>query len=242
MSEALLSEHRHLWQTKPALRVVYNHYYREIASSCRPGRTLEIGGGTGNLKDFMPDIVSSDIQLASWLDVVANAQELPFDAATFDNIVMFDVLHHLDRPLDFLEQAARVLTKGGRVVVCEPAITPLSRLFYHYYHPEPVDLSVDLLAETGLSNADDPWDSNQAIPTLLFGRQRKRIQERLPGLDIKPARRFAFLAYPLSGGFRPWSLVPASLVTPIMALERLAEPLLGPIMAFRLLGIIEKTS
>ncbi len=242
MSEALLRSHRDLWRRKPALRAVYGHYYREIAAVCRPGRTLEIGGGTGNLKSFMPDILSSDIQHAPWLDVVADAQNLPFAAGSFDNIVMFDVLHHLDRPIDFLRQAAGVLVQGGRIVVCEPAITPLSQLFYRHCHPEPVDLDVDLLADAGLSAGDDPWDSNQAIPTLLFGRDRARVQRRLPGLDIKPARRLAFLAYPLCGGFRPWTLLPAALVAPLMNLERLAERVLGPVMAFRLLGVIEKTA
>lgn len=240
MTEALLADHRDLWQRKPALRAIYGHYYREIAANCRSGRTLEIGGGIGNFKEFMPNVVSSDIQAASTLDVVADAQSLPFGKSSFDNIVMFDVLHHLEQPMMFLTEADRVLRPGGRVVVCEPAITPISSLFYKLFHPEPFDMSADLLADQSLSRPDDPWDSNQAVPTLLFGKQRALIEQHMPGLKILSARRFAFLAYPLSGGFRPWSMITAPLVKPLLAMERMVEPLLGPLMAFRLLGVVEK--
>ncbi|MGI9419541.1 MAG: class I SAM-dependent methyltransferase [Geminicoccaceae bacterium] len=240
MTECLLADHRQLWHQKPALREVYSYYYREIAAICRSGRTLEIGGGIGNFKTFMPDVISSDIQPSVTLDVVADAQRLPFAQSSFENIVMFDVLHHLEQPLMFLAEAARVLQPGGRIVVCEPAITPLSRVFYRLFHPEPFDMKADLLAEASLSRADDPWDSNQAVPTLMFGRQRTRIERHMPELSIRRARLLAMLAYPLSGGFRPWSAIAAPLVKPLLAIERRVEPLLGPLMAFRLLGVIEK--
>ena len=60
MSEAQLAEHYTVSGfEKPALRAIYSQYYREIAANCRSGRTLEIGGGIGNFKAFMPDVVSS---------------------------------------------------------------------------------------------------------------------------------------------------------------------------------------
>jgi SAM-dependent methyltransferase len=54
----------------------------------------------------------------------------PFAAASFDNIATFDVLHHLERPRLFFQEAERVLRLGGRIVMVEPAITPLNGLFY----------------------------------------------------------------------------------------------------------------
>jgi len=38
-------------------------------------------------------------------------------AANFDNIAMFDVLHHLKRPRRFFQEAERVLDQRGRVVM-----------------------------------------------------------------------------------------------------------------------------
>lgn len=240
MSERL-ADHRSLWQAKPVLRAVYEDCYRRLMAHCAPGGpSLEIGGGTGNLKAFKRDIVSSDIQFAPWLDVVADAHRLPFAAASFRNLVLFDVLHHLERPRLFLAEAARVLAPGGRIVVCEPAITPLSYPFYRFFHPEPVELGADPLAEGALTRARDPYDSNQAVPTRLFGRDRARLEALVPALAVVACERFGLLAYPLSGGFRPWSALPAGLAAPLLGLERRLERHLGPLMGFRLLGVIER--
>ena len=118
MSERLLAQ-RATWQQKPALRAIYEALYEKMALACKPGRTLEIGGGSGNFSDFSTDVISSDIQKVSWLDVVCDAHRLPFKASTFDNIVMFDVLHHLDRPRRFFSEAVDVLRPGesGQIVV-----------------------------------------------------------------------------------------------------------------------------
>ena len=56
----------------------------------------EIGGGSGNLREFAADVVSTNIAKILWLDAVANAQPLPFPDATIANIVMVDVFHHIE--------------------------------------------------------------------------------------------------------------------------------------------------
>ena len=66
--------------------------------------------------------------------------------------------------------------------MCEPAITPLSGLFYRLLHPEPVDMSADPMVEGAITPGKDPYDSNQAIPTLLTGRYRDALAKRVPEL------------------------------------------------------------
>ena len=80
-----------------------------------PGTTLELGCGSGNFKEFLPTSVAVDIQRAPWLDVVADAHELPFEGASVSNIVLIDVFHHLADPRRFLAEVERVLTPGGRL-------------------------------------------------------------------------------------------------------------------------------
>jgi SAM-dependent methyltransferase len=219
---------------------IYQAYYQEIILRCRPGRTLEIGGGSGNLKNFLPAVITTDVLSAPWLDAVADVQRLPFVEDSFDNIVLFDVLHHLERPRMFFDEAVRVLRPSGRIVMIEPAITPLSGLFYRAFHPEPVIMSSDPLLDGPLDPCRGAFDANQAIPTLLFGRHKARFAVEFPELRLIESGRLGLFTYPLSGGFRGWSLLPTSLVQPLVRIERWLEPILGRFMAFRMIVVIER--
>ena len=235
-----LAGFRAVWDRKPTLRVVYDDFYDRIAAACRSGVTIEIGSGIGNLKQRLGEVVSTDIQPAAWLDCVADAQRLPFAPESAANIVMVDVLHHLEFPLVFFREAARVLRPGGRVVMVEPAITWGSSLFYRLFHHEPVRSSVDVLSEGNPDPRRDPYASNQAIPTLLVSRQRERFHRLVPMLRIARVDWFAFAAYPLSGGFQPWRLVGKRLARHMLRLERVIEPALGRFMGFRMMLVVEK--
>jgi len=235
------TNYREVWQRKPVLREIYNDIYRRIHAMAVPGRTLEIGGGSGNFKSFAPDTITSDILTAPWLDLVCDAQRLPFAAASFSNVVMVDVLHHLASPRDFFIEVQRVLRPGGRLVFCEPAITPLSGIFYRLFHDELVDMSVDPLAPPATLDKD-PYDSNQAIPTLLVGRFRKALASIAPNLAFHRVDRFSFVAYPLSGGFQRWSLLPLPVAGPLLKLEWMGRGLFGRLAAFRLLAVFNRTT
>jgi SAM-dependent methyltransferase len=238
-----LGQHRRAWEEKPALRAVYEDLYRRIAAACAPGRSLEIGGGVGNFKAFAPSAIATDIQAAPWLDAVCDAHRLPFGDGSLGNIVLFDVLHHLARPRAFFAEARRALKPGGRVVMVEPALSLASFPFYTWLHEEPVVLGVDPLTE-GEADRRDPYEANQAIPSLLFGplfgRHRAAFAASFPELAVRERRLLSLFAYPLSGGFKPWSLVPAGVVPALLRIEAALAPLLGPLLAFRLFVVLER--
>jgi SAM-dependent methyltransferase len=243
MTAHILSEHRRLWEGKPVLRAIYRDFYERITEACVPGNTLEIGGGSGNLKSHWKEVVSTDIVPAPWLDVAADAQALPFRQASFSNIVGVDVLHHIERPSRFLAEVERVLKPNGRLILMEPAITPVSWLFYKFFHPEPVCMDADPFDDGPLDPGRKPFDANQAIPTLLMEKHRARFIQQYPNLRIRRADYMHIVAYPLSGGYRPWSLIPAVAVKSILSFERrILSPLLGRLLAFRLFIVIEKTT
>ena len=231
---------REVWARKPSLRRVYTDLYRRIAERRIPGPTVEIGGGSGNFKGFAPDTISTDLVAAPWLDAVADAARLPFADGSIANIVLFDVLHHIEFPVRFIDEATRVLKPGGRIILSEPAISPLSNIFYTHLHPEPVDMRADPFEDGEPDPARDPFDANQAIPTLMFRRERDRFTARFPSLQINEYRLTSLFAYPMTGGFRPWTMIPNALVPLVLWLERLLIPLLGPLMAFRSLTVVER--
>src|ERR1700686_3368736 len=138
--------HRDLWEKKQSLRLLYGDFHRRLLESCPPGRVLDIGSGTAHIKDFRPDIVSTDILPFPGIDGVADAHRLPFPNKLFSGVVMLDVLHHLERPIEFLKEASRVLKPGGRLAMIEPAMTTVARRFYDRFHEEPVDMRVDPFA------------------------------------------------------------------------------------------------
>ena len=240
-AEECLKKHREVWQNKPVLREIYHNYYTMIKNVCTDGNTLEIGGGSGNFKEYFPSAISSDIVALPWLDIISDAQMLPFRNESVANIVMIDVLHHLEDPPAFFNEAQRILKPKGRLILLEPAITPVSWIFLHLFHPEPINLRQNPFEKClQFDPAREPFDANQAIPTLLFCRYRSRFSMTFPSFKLVELKYHDLLAYPLSGGFRSWCFIPNSLLNDLLWIEQRLLPFLGPLMAFRLFCVIEK--
>jgi SAM-dependent methyltransferase len=238
----MLLARQRLWASKPALRMCYEDYHRRLFAACPSGRILDIGAGSGHAKGVSDDVISLDIVQFQAIDVVADAHRLPFAAGTFAGMTMIDVLHHLESPVDFLNDAARVLKPGGRLAMVEPGITPLSYTVYRLFHDEPVLLGDDPFEHRFGGRRRAPFDANQAYPTLMFARRKgpKRLAHCVPDLQIVHCQWLSLWAFPLTGGFRRWSLLPKALVPALLRLEDSVLPLLGRIAAFRLFVVLQK--
>jgi pimeloyl-ACP methyl ester carboxylesterase len=122
----------------------------------------------------------------------------------------------------------------------EPAISWGSTLFYRLLHREPVRSRADVLVNGSPRDDRDPYDSNQAIPTVIATRERERFHRLVPELKIERVDWFSFAAYPLSGGFQAWTLLTPALARALLAVERKLEPALGRFMGFRMMLVVEK--
>ncbi len=240
MSHEKLAEHRRVWQEKRVLREIYHRWYEAICSSCAGAdRILEIGGGSGNLKEFCSDIITSDYIFCNWLDLNLDAHHLPFRAGSLNSIVAIDVLHHLQNPVLFLYEVRRALCAGGRLVLLEPFISPWSYPVYRFVHPEDVDFSFDVFSRTVPPGEKDPFDGNMAIATLLFSRKLDEFDRRFPDMPMIKRCYSDFLLYPLSGGFDHPSLVPEFFTGMVKFMEKIIKPFAG-FFAFRMLIVLEK--
>jgi SAM-dependent methyltransferase len=241
---ARFEEHRRAWEANAPLRALYAEWYGRVAAALPPasfGPRVELGSGPGFARAFIPDLELTDLVRGPWHDREVSAEALPYADASLGALVLFDVLHHVPSPRAFFVEAARALKPGGRLVMCEPFIGPLSYPVYKFLHEEPVDMGADPLAPAG-SAARDPFDSNQAIPTTLFARApgRAAFARAFPTLEVLAVERLAGPSYPASGGFSRGPLLPGVVWRALHAVEaRLPEPFFG-VLGFRMLVTLAK--
>jgi SAM-dependent methyltransferase len=232
-----LHEHERAWNERPLLRQLYREWFALLASRLSPvdGVTMELGSGIGQLRNFVPGLVTTDVEETPWADRVMDAGALPYADGELANIVMLDVFHHLPRPASFLDEARRTLAVGGRVVMLEPYVSRLSGLAYRLHH-ERLELGADGFAE---SESTDPLDANLAQTTNAFFRQRQEYARRWPELPVVEEQLLSLLVYPLSGGFTRRPLLPQALYRPLRAFEQALSPMLS-VGAFRCLIVLER--
>ena len=165
---------------------------------------LEIGSGTSPLKQFLPNVIASDVLDLDYLDLVFDCHEIDQLDAIQDNsldvITLTNVLHHLKSPILFLNRAANKLKSGGKVIATEPFFSVLSTPIFKYLHHEPVDFRI---SEPELSHVQGPLSSaNIALPWLIFCRRPEWLQPLNDHFDVTriSARFLGILSYMVTGG------------------------------------------
>jgi len=239
VSNEQLERHLAIWQTKPALRLVYAVWFDLLLEQLPRGAvTLEIGAGMGafaaHARARRPDLrwIATELAVTSWNEVVADALRLPLREATIDAVVGLDVLHHLARPRWFFTEAARVLRPGGRLALVEPWVTPLSFLIYRFFHQESCVFSDPWkpFAATG-DIRKEAFDGNAAVLNLVVRRTAMDDWVRL-GFAPPRVRLINGLAYLMTLGFRKTSLLPAPAAPTAIRLDHWLQPL-APALALR---------
>ena len=189
------------------LRFWYRELYRDQFKNFPDPAALsvlEVGSGTSPLKQFLSNVVTSDVLGLDYLDLVFDCHEIDkFDGirdGSLDVITLTNVLHHLKRPIEFLNRAANKLKRGGKVIATEPFFSILSTPIFKYLHHEPVDFGI---SEPELKSVRGPLASaNIALPWLIFFRRRDWAGKVSENYDVAncSVRFFSALSYMATGG------------------------------------------
>ncbi|MFL6195925.1 MAG: class I SAM-dependent methyltransferase [Thermoanaerobaculia bacterium] len=214
---------RRILEENRFLRRIYEEWYRGLAAALPPGEgpVLELGSGAGFLAEVIPGLVRSEVFYRPGIDAVLDGLALPFAAGSLRGVVMTNVLHHLPRPVQFFHEAARCVRTGGVVAMVEPWVTPWSRFVYGRLHHEPFLPEAkewEIPAGGPLSGAND------ALPWILFHRDRERFEREAPEWrirSIEPIMPFRYLA---SGGISLRPLMPAAAYPLWKGFERALHP------------------
>jgi ubiquinone/menaquinone biosynthesis C-methylase UbiE len=184
-------------------RKLYRDQFKDFPN---PGALsiLEIGSGTSPLKQFISNVVTSDVLDLDYLDLVFDCHEIDkldkIKDNSLDVITLTNVLHHLKSPILFLNAAAAKLKSGGKVIATEPFFSALSSLIFKYLHHEAVDCRTP---EPRLKKVYGPLASaNQALSWLIFFRRREWLQRLNENYDIESisVQPFTALSYMVTGG------------------------------------------
>src|ERR1035437_5483146 len=125
--------HREIILSKPFLKKLYAEWYKSFIDeipTLPEGKILEIGSGSGFLKEMYPEAITSDIQKLPFCDMTFSAEKIPFQNNELSAIFMINVLHHIPKCENFFSEAQRTLKPGGIIYMMEPANTFLSKIIY----------------------------------------------------------------------------------------------------------------
>jgi SAM-dependent methyltransferase len=227
--------------SKPFLRAIYDEWYSMLrdAVPAGDGAVLELGSGAGYCDKFIPRLVTSEVIPCHGVQVVADAQRLPFAESGLRAIVFVNVLHHLPDVRSFLSEARRCLRVDGRIAMIEPWVTPWSLLINSRLHHEPF---VAGARDWNFSSTGPLSGANGALPWIVFARDRTIFEREFPELQIEQIRPFLPLRYLLSGGIGMRSLMPG-FAHPIWAgIEKLLSPFNGKLAMFALVVLRKRES
>ncbi|MBN2319807.1 MAG: class I SAM-dependent methyltransferase [Acidobacteria bacterium] len=199
--------HGELIRKKKFLRRLYEEWYgiyKLELDAIPAGRIVELGSGGGFINEIIDKAIRTDILPLPTNDRTFSALDMPFSDNEISALLMIDTFHHIPDSGRFLEEAARVLKPGGKIVMVEPANSLWGRFIYRKFHHEPFDPRADwTIPESGPMSG-----ANGALPWIVFVRDREKFLRDFPELKIGRIKYHTPLRYLISGGVSFRQLMP----------------------------------
>lgn len=245
-SPEALDLHRQITMEKPLMREVFRDFYTICVDLAKvhltvSGKQVEIGGGGSFFKEYYPQVLTTDVKPSIYLDMVVNAQDMPFDKEQVGVVYGINCFHHLSDPRRFFSELGRVLIRGGGCVLIDPYNSWLSRLFHSHVHSHE-HFNQDQRTWEPASNSVGPLSgANQALSSVVFCRDRAQFEREFSFLEIVYTQPLTnYLRYILSGGVNFRQLVPDSAGTVLRGIEFVLRPF-SRLLALHHVLVLRKT-
>jgi len=169
------------------LRVTMEVIVRQLSA---PTNVLEIGSlqeknqrTIANLRSLFETskYIGLDMRKGQGVDIVADAEKIPFRDNSFDLIICLETLEHIKRPWVVVKEIERVLTQDGTVITSSQQNYPIHKHPYDYYRYTPFGMAslFDYLREKVVFSISPPFDKEVKLnpqAVVLIGWKIKNSQ------------------------------------------------------------------
>lgn len=164
---------------------------------------VEVGSGIGVSKDIIisEDFILTDFSENPWLTIKnVDALSTPFEDSSFNFVVSSNMIHHVPHPVIFLKEMSRILKPGGLLLIQEINASLITRIILRLMRHEGYSLHANVFDEKEVvTDPNDLWSANCAIPNLLFD-DKKKFEKEIQFFKIKRSTFSECLLFLNSGG------------------------------------------
>ena len=204
---------------------------------------LEVGAGAAISNIFVSrNIVRTDILPFNEFNVSGDCamERLPFKDSSFDAVLAFDSIHHSEQPSKAIIELLRVIRKGGKIILVEPFVSPLSYLPYKIFHYEDTSWNFKEQGSIELSLRNlNPETGDQGVSRFIINQLSNWRSTNFPKLTVSTTYLSPFSFFATGGVSRPLK-TPEIFVKVLIKLENLIPNFIMKFLASRVILTIAK--
>jgi SAM-dependent methyltransferase len=148
-----------------------------VPAQYEAGVELAMHLGCGDVPSADPRVVSVDVFPLEHVDVIAEAEVLPFVSESFDYIESGATFEHVSDPLQAIREVKRVLKPGGRFRIDTAFMQSYHGFPGHYFNMTPLAVETHLVDDFELEASEVP---DSATPLVAIESLVERLLSYLP--------------------------------------------------------------